>query len=66
MLLNWPGLSGGYARVVVTHVRETRLTNIFSNIIIGLSMLFLPYVLPYVPKVIYTDMVADSGQLPPD
>jgi len=45
-------VEGGYARVVVTHVRETRLTNIFSNIIIGLSMLFLPYVLPYVPKAV--------------
>jgi len=45
-------VEGGYARDVVTHVRETRLTNIFSNIAIGLSLLFLPYVLPYVPKAV--------------
>jgi len=45
-------VEGGYARDVVTHVRETRLTNIFSNIFIGLSLLFLPTVLPYVPKAV--------------
>lgn len=45
-------VEGGYARDVVTHVRETRLTNLFSNVAIGLSMLFLPYVLPYVPKAV--------------
>jgi len=45
-------VEGGYARDVVTHVRETRLTNIFSNIAIGLSMLFLEYLLPYVPKAV--------------
>ena len=45
-------VEAGYARDVVTHVRETRLTNIFSNIAIGVSMLFLPYLLPYVPKAV--------------
>ena len=30
-------VEGGYARDVVTHVRETRLTNIFSNVLIGNS-----------------------------
>ena len=45
-------MEGGYARDVVTYVRETRLTNIFSNILIGLSMLFLKYLLPFVPKAV--------------
>ena len=45
-------VEGGYARDVVTYVRETRLTNIFSNILIGLSMLFLKYLLPFVPKAV--------------
>ena len=45
-------IEGGYVRDIVTHVRETRLTNILSNILIGLSILFLPYVLVYVPKAV--------------
>ena len=45
-------IEGGYARDIVTHVRETRLTNILSNVLIGLSILFLPYVLVYVPKAV--------------
>ncbi|XP_023337083.1 sodium bicarbonate transporter-like protein 11 [Eurytemora carolleeae] len=45
-------VEGGYARDVVTYVRETRLTNILSNIAIGLSLLFLPYVLKFVPKAV--------------
>merc|ERR1719186_2210603 len=45
-------VEGGYAKDVVTHVRETRLTNIFSNVAIGFSMLFLPYILPFVPKAV--------------
>merc|ERR1719334_1152604 len=38
-------VENGYARDVVTYVRETRLTNILSNLLIGLSMLILQYVL---------------------
>jgi len=45
-------VEGGYAKDVVTHVRETRLTNIFSNVAIGISLLFLQYVLMYVPKAV--------------
>merc|ERR1719154_2393 len=45
-------VTNGYARDVVTYVRETRLTNIFSNILIGISMLFLQYILPYIPKAV--------------
>jgi len=45
-------VEGGYAKDVVTHVRETRLTNIFSNVAIGLSLLFLPSVLKFVPKAV--------------
>ena len=33
----------------VVHVRETRLTGIISHIMIGLSMLLLPYPLSYIP-----------------
>jgi len=45
-------VTNGYARDVVTYVRETRLTNIFSNILIGITMLFLQYILPYIPKAV--------------
>ena len=45
-------IEGGYARDIVTHVRETRLTNVLSNVFIGISILFLPYVLVYVPKAV--------------
>lgn len=45
-------VTNGYAVSVVTYVRETRLTNIFSNILIGLTMLFLQYLLPYIPKAV--------------
>jgi len=45
-------VTNGYARDVVTYVRETRLTNIFSNILIGISMLFLQYILPFIPKAV--------------
>ena len=42
-------VENGYVRDIVVRVRETRLTNLFSNILIGISMLFLPYVLDYIP-----------------
>lgn len=42
-------VEAGHVRSVVVRVRETRLTNLFSNIFIGLSMLFLKYVLDYIP-----------------
>jgi len=45
-------VTNGYARDVVTYVRETRLTNIFSNVLIGITMLFLQYILPYIPKAV--------------
>ena len=32
------------------HVRETRLTSFFSHILIGLSILLLPYPLAYIPR----------------
>ena len=34
-------VEAGHVRSVVVRVRETRLTNLFSNILIGISMLFL-------------------------
>ena len=45
-------VSNGYATSVVTHVRETRLTNIFSNILIGITLTFLQYILTYIPKAV--------------
>ena len=42
-------VEAGHVRSIVVRVRETRLTNLFSNILIGLSMLFLKYVLEYIP-----------------
>lgn len=34
----------------VVHVRETRVTGIISHVMIGLSMLMLPYPLAYIPR----------------
>jgi len=45
-------VTNGYARDVVTHVRETRLTNLFSNILIGITLTFLHFILPYIPKAV--------------
>jgi len=45
-------VTNGYATTVVTHVRETRLTNIFSNILIGITLTFLQYILKYIPKAV--------------
>eukprot|EP00095_Tigriopus_kingsejongensis_P000918 maker-scaffold186_size273091-snap-gene-1.39 protein:Tk00918 transcript:maker-scaffold186_size273091-snap-gene-1.39-mRNA-1 annotation:"hypothetical protein DAPPUDRAFT_40435" len=42
-------VENGYVRDIVVWVRETRLTNLFSNILIGISMLFLGFVLTYIP-----------------
>ena len=42
-------VENGYVRDIVVRVRETRLTNLFSNILIGISMLFLGYALDYIP-----------------
>ena len=45
-------VENGYVRDIVVRVRETRLTNLFSNILIGVSMLFLGYVLEYIPTAV--------------
>ena len=45
-------VENGYVRDIVVRVRETRLTNLFSNILIGISMLFLGYVLEYIPTAV--------------
>ena len=34
----------------VVHVRETRVTGVISHVMIGLSMLMLPYPLAYIPR----------------
>lgn len=45
-------VENGCVKDIVVRVRETRLTNLFSNILIGLSMLFLGYVLPFIPTAV--------------
>ncbi|XP_061166083.1 solute carrier family 4 member 11-like isoform X1 [Saccostrea echinata] len=40
----------GHVHQIVVHVRETRLTGIISHVMIGLSMLMLPYPLAYIPR----------------
>ena len=40
-------VSGPYR---VVHVRETRVTGVISHVMIGLSMLMLPYPLAYIPR----------------
>lgn len=42
-------VESGHVKNIVAYVRETRLTNLFSNILIGLSLLFLSYALTYIP-----------------
>ena len=42
-------VENGYVRDIIVRVRETRLTNLFSNILIGISILFLGYALDYIP-----------------
>lgn len=42
-------VESGHVKNIVVYVRETRLTNLFSNILIGLSLLFLADVLQYIP-----------------
>ncbi|KAK3091729.1 hypothetical protein FSP39_022216 [Pinctada imbricata] len=40
----------GHVHQIVVHVRETRLTGIISHVLIGLSMLLLPYPMAYIPR----------------
>ncbi|KAK7501045.1 hypothetical protein BaRGS_00007530 [Batillaria attramentaria] len=40
----------GHVHQIVVHVRETRVTGIVSHVLIGLSMLLLPYPLSYIPR----------------
>ncbi|CAG7823468.1 unnamed protein product, partial [Allacma fusca] len=39
----------GHVHQIIVRVRETRLTGIFSHILIGLSIFLLPYPLSYIP-----------------
>jgi sodium borate transporter 11 len=45
-------VENGYVRDIVVRVRETRLTNLFSNILIGISILFLNDVLAFIPTAV--------------
>ena len=36
-------------RIVITRVRETRIVNLLLHLLFAISLLFLPYVLPYCP-----------------
>lgn len=40
----------GHVHQIVVYVRETRLTGIISHIMIGLSLLLLPYPMSYIPR----------------
>ncbi|KAK8757128.1 hypothetical protein V5799_000170 [Amblyomma americanum] len=42
----------GHVHEVVVRSRETRLTGIFSHMLIGLSLLMLPYPLSYIPTAV--------------
>lgn len=42
-------VESGHVKNIVAYVRETRLTNLFSNILIGLSLLILSWALRYIP-----------------
>merc|ERR1719436_121840 len=45
-------VEAGHAKSIVVYVRETRLTNLFSNILIGLSLFFLNYALQIIPTAV--------------
>lgn len=40
----------GHVHQVVVNVRETRLTGIFCHVLIGISVLFVPFVFSYIPN----------------
>ncbi|XP_033608910.1 sodium bicarbonate transporter-like protein 11 isoform X2 [Cryptotermes secundus] len=42
----------GHVYEIIVKVRETRLTGLFSHILIGLSMFLLPYPLAYIPTAV--------------
>ncbi|XP_042225670.1 sodium bicarbonate transporter-like protein 11 [Homarus americanus] len=42
----------GHVYEIIVKVRETRLTGLFSNILIGLSIFLLPYPLAYIPTAV--------------
>ncbi|KAK7073733.1 hypothetical protein SK128_010606 [Halocaridina rubra] len=42
----------GHVYEIIVKVRETRLTGLFSNILIGLSLFLLPYPLAYIPTAV--------------
>ncbi|XP_068230129.1 solute carrier family 4 member 11-like isoform X1 [Palaemon carinicauda] len=42
----------GHVYEIIVKVRETRLTGLFSNILIGLSIFMLPYPLAYIPTAV--------------
>lgn len=42
----------GFISCRIVKVRETRLTGLFSHILIGVSMLLLPYPLAYIPTAV--------------
>jgi len=45
-------VEAGHVKNIVVYVRETRLTNLFSNILIGLSLFFLSYALTIIPTAV--------------
>jgi len=45
-------VEAGHVKNIVVYVRETRLTNLFSNILIGLSLLFLGHALTIIPTAV--------------
>ena len=42
----------GHVYEIIVKVRETRITGLFSNILIGLSIFLLPYPLAYIPTAV--------------
>merc|ERR1711956_185798 len=45
-------VEAGHVKNIVVYVRETRLTNLFSNVMIGLSLFFLTYALTIIPTAV--------------
>ncbi len=51
----------GHVRSIVVRVRETRMTNILSNALIGASIFFLDYALDYIPTPVLSGLFLYLG-----
>ena len=51
----------GHVRTRIVHVRETRISAVVANIMIGLSLFLLPYPLSYIPQAVLSGVFLFIG-----